>query len=189
MPPWLRDALHETRIVTNPCSTHHRGSALLCAPMSEDMPTSQESTAAPAPATESPRKKTAKKTAAASATAAKDHEPKDDAVEPAKRNKRRRRKGKGGGESSAKQDKPAEETVIEIKSEIKAEAPPAPAKPNPPQRPRHDPGQLAKFAWKIYLAEVSEEGVALIHDNDAKELARRCFRLAEIFLDESFRHG
>ncbi|MCX6847220.1 MAG: hypothetical protein NTU84_11850 [Verrucomicrobia bacterium] len=50
-----------------------------------------------------------------------------------------------------------------------------------------DAEQLAKFAWKIYLAEVSEEGVALIGDNDARELSRRCFRLAEIFLEEQAR--
>lgn len=46
---------------------------------------------------------------------------------------------------------------------------------------------LSKLAWKIYLAEVSEEGVALIGDNDAKELSRRCFRLAEIFMEEQTR--
>ncbi|MGJ8644467.1 MAG: hypothetical protein ACSHX9_13745 [Luteolibacter sp.] len=50
-----------------------------------------------------------------------------------------------------------------------------------------DPEQVAKKAWKIYLAEVSEEGVALIADNDARELARRCFRLAELFLEEEQR--
>ncbi len=50
-----------------------------------------------------------------------------------------------------------------------------------------DAEQLAKFAWKIYLAEVSEEGVALVGDNDARELSRRCFRLAEIFLEEQAR--
>lgn len=51
-----------------------------------------------------------------------------------------------------------------------------------------DPAELATKAWKIYLAEVSEEGVSLIRDNDARELARRCFRLAEIFLDEKSKH-
>ncbi|MCP5543729.1 MAG: hypothetical protein H7A49_07450 [Akkermansiaceae bacterium] len=58
--------------------------------------------------------------------------------------------------------------------------------PRPP-RPQHDSDQLAKNAWKIYLAEISEEGVALVGDNDARELARRCFRLAEIFMDEQAR--
>ncbi len=46
---------------------------------------------------------------------------------------------------------------------------------------------LTKLAWKIYLSEVSEEGVALIGDSDAKELSRRCFRLAEIFMEEQSR--
>ena len=45
----------------------------------------------------------------------------------------------------------------------------------------------AKKAWDIYLAEVSEEGVELFPDNDARELARRSFRLAEIFLQEELR--
>lgn len=63
----------------------------------------------------------------------------------------------------------------------------APQRPPQPPRSRVDPELLAKRAWKIYLAEVSEDGVALIGDQDARELARRCFRLAEIFLDEQSR--
>jgi hypothetical protein len=46
---------------------------------------------------------------------------------------------------------------------------------------------LCRKAWDIYLAEVSEEGVELFPDNDARELARRSFRLAEIFLQEELR--
>ena len=46
---------------------------------------------------------------------------------------------------------------------------------------------LCKLARDIYLAEVSEEGVELFPDNDARELARRSFRLAEIFLIEELR--
>lgn len=57
------------------------------------------------------------------------------------------------------------------------------------QRPKLDSDKVAKNAWKIFLAEVSEEGVALIGDNDARELARRCFRLAEIFLEEESRRN
>ncbi|MFM2198521.1 MAG: hypothetical protein RLZZ505_1953 [Verrucomicrobiota bacterium] len=59
------------------------------------------------------------------------------------------------------------------------------------QKPRRklDPEKVAKNAWKIFLAEVSEEGVALISDNDARELARRCFRLSEIFLEEEDKRG
>jgi hypothetical protein len=94
------------------------------------------------------------------------------AAESPKKNKRRRRKGKGG----------RVETNESAPSQ-KSEDTPPPAQP----RLRLDPEQLAKFAWKIYLAEVSEEGVALIGDNDARELSRRCFRLAEIFLEEQSR--
>ncbi len=46
---------------------------------------------------------------------------------------------------------------------------------------------LCKKAWEVYLAEVSEEGVELFPDNDARELARRSFRLAEIFLLEELK--
>lgn len=62
-------------------------------------------------------------------------------------------------------------------------------RPSQKQRSRPDPDKIAKNAWKIFLAEVSEEGVALIGDNDARELARRCFRLAEIFLEEEGRRN
>jgi hypothetical protein len=64
--------------------------------------------------------------------------------------------------------------------------PPQP-RPSPQPRTKADPEKVAKLALKIYLAEVSEEGVALVGDNDAKELARRCFRLAEIFIEEESR--
>jgi len=56
-----------------------------------------------------------------------------------------------------------------------------------PSRPKLDPDAVARRAWKIYLSEVSEEGLALISDQDAKELTRRSFRLAEIFLEEASR--
>jgi hypothetical protein len=63
--------------------------------------------------------------------------------------------------------------------------------PRPPQatRSKVDPELLARHAWKIFLAEVSEEGIALISDHDARELTRRCFRLAEIFLEEQTRRA
>ena len=109
--------------------------------------------------------------------------------------KRRRRKGKGqsagpqnGGASSNE-----EVYTIAAPEPVKpAEAPqdqrPRPApQPHQPPRPKVDPELLTKMAWKIYLAEVSEEGVALIGDNDAKDLSRRCFRLAEIFIEEQTR--
>ncbi len=100
--------------------------------------------------------------------------------------KRRRRKGKGqGGNGPGEENGP----VAEIRpSDVPREPSPRP-NPQPQQapRPRIDPDKLTKMAWKIYLAEVSEEGVALIGDNDAKDLSRRCFRLAEIFIEEQSR--
>jgi hypothetical protein len=121
--------------------------------------------------------------------------------------KRRRRKGKGQGapqvagpaiaENSGgpSQDlgetfepAPAVPRPAALQPSMKPPAPPqpAPAQSAPP-RSRVDPELLTKMAWKIYLAEVSEEGVALIGDNDAKDLSRRCFRLAEIFIEEQTR--
>jgi hypothetical protein len=106
--------------------------------------------------------------------------------------KRRRKKGKGGNKQENFQ------TPVEADSAPEAPEPSAPPSqsPRPQPQPQHqnqpprtklDPELLAKFAWKIYLSEVSEEGVALVGDNDAKELSRRCFRLAEIFLEEQAR--
>ncbi len=93
--------------------------------------------------------------------------------------KRRRKKGKGG----QSQVPPA----VEAESAAAPEEVAAPRPSPQPARTKHDAEALAKLACKIYLAEVSEEGVALIGDNDARELSRRCFRLAEIFLDEQAR--
>lgn len=114
------------------------------------------------------------------------------ATESAKR-KRRRRKGKGqgngpqnAGESLA--DETPSIAVPEPKSpETAQEQRPRPQAQQQPPRPKIDPELLTKMAWKIYLAEVSEEGVALIGDSDAKDLSRRCFRLAEIFIEEQMR--
>ena len=94
--------------------------------------------------------------------------------------KRRRRKGKGGGGAASAGEVVAEGAVA---------VPSSSAPQQSTSRQRVDPGALAKAAWKIYLAEISEEGVSLVGDQDARELARRCFRLAEIFLDESGRRG
>ncbi len=131
--------------------------------------------------------------------------PEPSAPEPsAKRPKRRRgKKGKGGGEHARKDA--AEEGQVDSSPSGNAEPPSedaaneatqaSPSPPRPPHAPqqpartsRHDPESLAKKAWKIYLAEVSEEGIALIGDQDAREISRRCFRLAEIFMDEQSRH-
>jgi len=128
-------------------------------------------------------------------------------TESAKR-KRRRRKGKGKGDGSqngpalsaenagaAHEDGADEPAASEGNQAPRpANAPAAQQKPHSQQAPQHqaprpkiDPELLTKMAWKIYLAEVSEEGVALIGDNDAKDLSRRCFRLAEIFVEEQLR--
>lgn len=105
-----------------------------------------------------------------------------------KRGKRRRKKGKGGQPSNPQPA--ADEASAETREEPAAVET---ASPSPQPRPAHQPRpkldseSVAKLAWKIYLSEVSEEGVALIGDNDARELSRRCFRLAEIFMEEQTR--
>jgi hypothetical protein len=117
--------------------------------------------------------------------------------------KRRRRKGKGG-QNSQQGNGPVEEVVSLSETPASTggnEAPPAQVNapvqaPRPQHHNQHQQHQqrqpvnqemLAKRAWKIFLAEVSEEGVSLINDQDARELSKRCFRLAEIFLDEQGR--
>jgi hypothetical protein len=113
--------------------------------------------------------------------------------EPTKR-KRRRRKGKGQTTVPTNVVPAATEEIQSIPfPETKPVDGPQDQRPRPnpnPQqvpRPKIDPELLTKMAWKIYLAEVSEEGVALIGDGDARDLARRCFRLAEIFIEEQSR--
>lgn len=112
--------------------------------------------------------------------------------------KRRRRKGKGQSANPPPADGAAPEEIIPLATPEAKPAPspqesrqrPSPGPQQPPNqapRPKIDPALLTKMAWKIYLAEVSEEGVALIGDNDAKDLSRRCFRLAEIFIEEQAR--
>ena len=106
--------------------------------------------------------------------------------------KRRRRKGKAPV-ASAHAAPPEESHAAHAAAEVTAPVSPAP--PRGPQasprqqsvRTKIDPETLSLKAWKIFLAEVSEEGIALIGDQDARELARRCFRLAEIFIEEQVR--
>jgi len=50
-----------------------------------------------------------------------------------------------------------------------------------------NPKLVAKKAWKIFLAEVGEEGLALIGDKEGKELTKRSFKLAELFEEETQR--
>jgi len=115
-------------------------------------------------------------------------------------NRRRRGKGKSGTQNldqTKETESPAEASaeIPDTAEGARNEKPASREQPNanqrPPQPPRRkpDPEKVARNAWKIYLAEVSEEGVALIGDNDARELARRCFRLSEIFLEEADRRG
>lgn len=123
-------------------------------------------------------------------------------TENAKR-KRRRRKGKGQSSASQNGGAPGHDTPVVTISDLNEsfeQSTPVPRPPvsqpplkgpqapqQQPQRVKIDPELLTKMAWKIYLAEVSEEGVALIGDADAKDLSRRCFRLAEIFIEEQSR--
>lgn len=50
-----------------------------------------------------------------------------------------------------------------------------------------DGKKVASRAWKMFLAEVSEEGLALMDDQTAREAARRAFRCAELFMMEEVR--
>ena len=52
-----------------------------------------------------------------------------------------------------------------------------------------DENQLQKKAWKIYLSEVTEEGLALLDDNGLRSFARGSFQAARVFLEEEQRHG
>lgn len=70
----------------------------------------------------------------------------------------RRSRGRGRG---ARQQEPKEAQVVKV-----------------------DTKTVAQRAWKIFLSEVSEEGIALISDKDAHELARRSLRVAEIYSRE-----
>jgi hypothetical protein len=115
--------------------------------------------------------------------------------------KRRRRKGKGQSNAphNSAAEPAAEDATLPVATESRITDAPQDQRPRPQpgppsqvqhqnqNRPKIDPELLTKMAWKIYLAEVSEEGVALIGDNDAKDLSRRCFRLAEIFIEEQSR--
>ena len=47
-----------------------------------------------------------------------------------------------------------------------------------------DNKKISKRAWKIFLGEVNEEGLALIADKEARELAKRSLRVAEIYTHE-----
>lgn len=52
-----------------------------------------------------------------------------------------------------------------------------------------DPDDLAKRAWKIYQADIAEEGIALVNNSIGRELAQRSFELARIFLEVKASHN
>lgn len=58
----------------------------------------------------------------------------------------------------------------------------------PQSTPQVDKEELVRRAWKIFLGEVTEEGLALMDDRTAAEASRRAFRVAELFLIEAARH-
>ena len=112
-----------------------------------------------------------------------------------KRKRRRKKKGGQGGQAPAMagslevaplpprppQSQPRRE-VQEVSEPVEASAP---RQQGP--RVQLDLDDLAEKAWKIFQSEVAEEGMALIGDQDARELSRKSFRLAEIFLEEQSR--
>jgi hypothetical protein len=110
--------------------------------------------------------------------------------EPPGNSKKRRRRKKKHGQSQGQQPHaaaPAPEYYPPQVSEPVTSAP-APVMHAAP-RPKLDSDEISKKAWKIFLSEVGEEGLALIDDHDAREISRRCFRLAEIFLEEASRRN
>ena len=104
------------------------------------------------------------------------------------------------GKPEAKKDKREEDSAEEGKSSTNSK----PSQPTGRERERErgrgrgrqgksqadepkvklDDKKVAKRAWKIFLGEVGEEGLALIADKDAREMARRSLRVAEIYSRE-----
>lgn len=54
-------------------------------------------------------------------------------------------------------------------------------------RPPVDGKDLKKKAWKIYLSEVTEEGLALLDDQALRAYARGSFNAARIYLEEELK--
>jgi hypothetical protein len=104
-----------------------------------------------------------------------------------KRRRRKKKSGQGQGQGQG-QSFHAERSSGEMAALPAPESAPAPVSQAAP-RSKVDSDEVAKKAWKIFQAEVGEEGLALIDDHDAREISRRCFRLAEIFLDEAARRS
>jgi hypothetical protein len=117
---------------------------------------------------------------------------------PKKRRRRKKKHGQGQAQGGPSQDRPQQPQ--QTHHHPHAVSPPAEAPLPLPEtthgsamhaapRPKLDPEQVAQKAWKIFQSEVGEEGLALIDDHDAREISRRCFRLAEIFLEEAARRN
>ncbi|BCU75716.1 hypothetical protein [Luteolibacter sp. LG18] len=116
-----------------------------------------------------------------------------------KRKRRRKKKGGQGGQPpqqgghppiEGQQPRPQQAAPAEGQARPQAQQPQqGQQQPQHQQGPRIqvDPDDLAKKAWRIFLNEVGEEGLALIGDQDAREISRRSFKLAEIFLEEQGR--
>ena len=119
----------------------------------------------------------------------------EDSSDQKRKNRRRRGKGKSQSKDEADSLKVSEETIQLADGSSEPESGKDDRQQSrqqqrpQQQRRRPDPEKVANKAWEIFLAEVSEEGVALIGDNDARELSRRCFRLAEIFIEEQERRN
>lgn len=124
---------------------------------------------------------------------------------PKKRRRRKKKHGQGQGQGGQGQERPqpypqqshqhphAVSPPADAPSSSQPQPQPEAAHPSSSMhaapRPKLEPEQVAKKAWKIFQSEVGEEGLALIDDHDAREISRRCFRLAEIFLEEAARRS
>jgi len=108
--------------------------------------------------------------------------------EPPGNSKKRRRRKKKHGQAQGQQPHVAAAAPEFYPSQASEPAAPAPVMHAAP-RPKLDSDEVSKKAWKIFLSEVGEEGLALIDDHDAREISRRCFRLAEIFMEEASRRN
>lgn len=106
--------------------------------------------------------------------------------EPSGNSKKRRRRKKKHGQGQSQQAPHAVAPLVEAGPA--AHESPAPAMHAAP-RPKLDAEEVTRKAWRIFRSEVGEEGLALIDDQDAREISRRCFRLAEIFLEEAARRN
>lgn len=107
--------------------------------------------------------------------------------EPPGNSKKRRRRKKKHGQGQPPQHPHAVAPSAEMPSAVGHETP-APVMHAAP-RPKLDADEVTRKAWRIFRSEVGEEGLALIDDHDAREISRRCFRLAEIFLEEAARRN